>query len=466
MIRERRNKEKLTSYYNKFIDEGIIDPNVHPWVAESWRRCEARKLNHETMPAHGVRLSPQELERALEVHEDVVKYVDGLFEQNKQYFNSHNLSMLLVDEDGYVLKNYALPFFQRSIEDIQGMRVLEEDVGTSSICVARSHNVPFLMFGPEMWIRESHSGDACSAPIDVAGQGRYILSLFSLDQNDLPYDILLSLLMTMKYSVENFLTMLAYWKVCGLISEEIPASVYWVNPDGTLRYCNSNGKKRLEGRNRLDEVVHRVNVQSLDDMFAAVGYGGITPKSVILNLMNIYNKEVKTREAAQGAKSAKAFEQLKTEPKKKQVAPHGESSLEVHLAKCCNPVPGDEIIGYITRGRGVTVHRLDCPNIVNTDEPERLIEATWIKQTSGTFQVNIEIVSYDRTGLMADILAVLSDNKTSVSSANINVNDAGVATMRLGIQIKDLQQLEYIMTKIRRVKGVHSVERLKGRKGN
>lgn len=140
--------------------------------------------------------------------------------------------------------------------------------------------------------------------------------------------------------------------------------------------------------------------------------------------------------------------------------------MEVHLAKCCNPVPGDEIIGYITRGRGVTVHRLDCPNIVNTDEPERLIEVTWIKQTSGTFQVNIEIVSYDRTGLMADILAVLSDNKTSVSSANINVNDAGVATMRLGIQIKDLQQLEYIMTKIRRVKGVHSVERLKGRKGN
>ena len=254
MIRERRNKEKLTSYYNKFIDEGIIDPNVHPWVAESWRRCEARKLNHETMPAHGVRLTDQELQKALERNEDVVKYVDGLFDQNKQYFNSHNLSMLLVDEDGYVLKNYALPFFQRSIEDIQGMRVLEEDVGTSSICVARAHNVPFLMFGPEMWIRESHSGDACSAPINVAGQSRYILSLFSLDQENLPYDILLSLLMTMKYSVENFLTMLAYWKVCGLLSEEIPASVYWVNQDGSLRYANTNGRKRLEGSERLDEV--------------------------------------------------------------------------------------------------------------------------------------------------------------------------------------------------------------------
>ena len=76
---------------------------------------------------------------------------------------------------------------------------------------------------------------------------------------------------------------------------------------------------------------------------------------------------------------------------KRQVLVKGESSLEVHLAKCCNPVPGDEIIGYITRGRGVTVHRLDCPNIVNTDEPERLIEATWIKQTSGTFLSLIHI---------------------------------------------------------------------------
>ena len=254
MIRERRNKEKLISYYNKFIDEGIVDPNVHPWVAESWRRCEARKLEHETMPVNGPRLTKSELARKLENHEDVVTYVDGLFEQNKQYFNTHNLSMLLVDSEGYVLKNYALPFFQRSIEDIQGMRVLEEDVGTSSICVARSHDVPFLMFGPEMWIRESHSGDACSAPIDVGGQTRYILSIFSLDQNELPYDILLSLLMTMKYSVEQFLTMEEYWKACSLLAEDIPASVFWVNRDGSLNYCNNNGKKRMDGKKRLEDI--------------------------------------------------------------------------------------------------------------------------------------------------------------------------------------------------------------------
>ena len=88
--------------------------------------------------------------------------------------------MLLIDEDGYAIKNYALPFYQRSIEDIQGLRLLEEDIGTSSFCVARSHNVPFLMFGPEMWIRACHSGDACSAPVIVKGHTRYIISFFSM----------------------------------------------------------------------------------------------------------------------------------------------------------------------------------------------------------------------------------------------------------------------------------------------
>ncbi|MGM9582610.1 MAG: Fis family transcriptional regulator, partial [Phascolarctobacterium sp.] len=184
MIRERRNKEKLASYYKKFMEEGIVDPNVHPWVAESWLRCRAMNLPHETMPKIN-KLSREEIAEHQKTHEFIVKYVDGLYEQSKQHFNIHNLSMLLIDENGYVIKNYAMPFFQRIIEDIQGMRVLEEDVGTSSISVAREHNVPFLMFGPEMWIKDSHSGDACSAPICINGKIRYIISFFSLDQNDL-----------------------------------------------------------------------------------------------------------------------------------------------------------------------------------------------------------------------------------------------------------------------------------------
>ena len=253
MIREKRNKEKLTGYYNKFIEEGILDPNVHPWVAESWQRCAARKQPHETLPK-GHKLTREQVAEQQKLHEEVVNYTDGLFEQNKQHFNSHNLSMLLIDENGYVIKNYALPFYQRSIDDIQGMRVLEEDVGTSSISIARSHNVPFLMFGPEMWIRECHSGDACSAPIDVNGKIRYIIAFFSLDQNDLPYDMLLAILMTMKYSLEEFLTKLEYWKVFSLVAGEMPVSIYWLNKNGSIRYANPNGKKRLGDKERLDEV--------------------------------------------------------------------------------------------------------------------------------------------------------------------------------------------------------------------
>ena len=253
MIREKRNKEKLASYYRKFMEDGVIDPNVHPWVAESWQRCRAMKLPHETMPKLN-KLSREEIVEHQKTHEFIVKYVDGLYEQSKQHFNIHNLSMLLIDEDGYVIKNYALPFFQRVIEDIQGMRVLEEDVGTSSISIAREHNVPFLMFGPEMWIKDSHSGDACSAPICVNGKIRYIISFFSLDQNDLPYDLLLSLLLTMKYSIEQHLSMLEYWSIYQLMMNELPVAVYWIGQDEQLKYCNNNAQKRLDGKKNLEDV--------------------------------------------------------------------------------------------------------------------------------------------------------------------------------------------------------------------
>ena len=253
MIREKRNKEKLAMYYKKFMEDGIIDPNVHPWVAESWMRCRAMNLPHETMPKIN-KLSKEEIIEHQKIHAEVVEFVDGLYEQCKQHFNVHNLSMLLVDESGYVIKNYAMPFFQRVIEDIQGMRVLEEDVGTSSISIAREHNTSFLMFGPEMWIKESHSGDACSAPICVNGKLRYIIAFFSLDQKDLPYDLLLSLLMTMKYSVEQHLVMLERWSINKVIMEQLPVTIYWLDKEGSLKYCNDKGEKRLDGKKKLEDV--------------------------------------------------------------------------------------------------------------------------------------------------------------------------------------------------------------------
>ncbi|MCD8174716.1 MAG: sigma 54-interacting transcriptional regulator [Phascolarctobacterium sp.] len=254
MIRERRNKEKLASYYKKFMEEGIIDHNVHPWVAESWQRCRAMYLPNGDMARVNNKMSKEETAEHRKMHELVVRYVDGLYEQNKQHFNIHNLSMLLIDEDGYIIKNYAMPFFQRAIDNIQGMRVLEEDIGTSSICIAREHNVPFLMFGPEIWLKDSHSGDSCSAPICVNGKLRYIISFFFLDHDDLPYDLLLSLLLTMKYAIETHLSMMEYWTVSKIMVEQLPVTVYWIDKNGGIRYCNESGRKRLEGKDKLEDV--------------------------------------------------------------------------------------------------------------------------------------------------------------------------------------------------------------------
>ena len=119
MIREKRNKEKLTAYYNKFMDEGVVDPNVHPWVAESWQRCRTLHLPHETMPKVN-RLTREQVIEHQKAHAQIVEYVDGLYEQNKQHFNSHNLSMLLIDDQGYVIKNYAMPFSSASSTTSRG----------------------------------------------------------------------------------------------------------------------------------------------------------------------------------------------------------------------------------------------------------------------------------------------------------------------------------------------------------
>lgn len=226
--------------------------------------------------------------------------------------------------------------------------------------------------------------------------------------------------------------------------------------------------KEVATKERLKEVGKYFNHISEDDILAAVGYGGIAIKTVLLKLIDLYKKDT-SPEKTTSLKSAKDFENLKMRSIKKRsgtgILVKGQEGLEVHLAKCCNPVPGDKIIGYVTRTKGVSVHRLDCPNTINFINKERQIEVEWEQTTSGMFLVTIEVISYDRTGLMADILAALTEMKLSVSSANVKVENTGMAVMNLGVQIKDLPQLDYIMTKIRRIKGVHSVNRMRSSQG-
>lgn len=232
------------------------------------------------------------------------------------------------------------------------------------------------------------------------------------------------------------------------------------------RECKRLGHdwKVLNTAGRLARVAKQMNAGTENDLVAAVGYGGFAVNTVLIKLLELHKKDVQKQEEKG---SLAAIEKLKP---KKQVKSNGsgilvkgEPGLLVRLAKCCSPVPGDPIIGFITRGRGVSVHRADCPNISNNqNDIDRLIDVEWDYGGNENFEVNMEIVAYDRTGIMADIMATLAEMKISVLSVNAKVNDTKNVTIHMGISIKDLAQFEFITTKIRRLKDVYTVQRYTG----
>ncbi|MGB9594359.1 MAG: ACT domain-containing protein, partial [Anaerolineae bacterium] len=130
------------------------------------------------------------------------------------------------------------------------------------------------------------------------------------------------------------------------------------------------------------------------------------------------------------------------------------------LAKCCNPLPGDDIVGYITRGRGVTIHRRDCPNLLARTDRERLIQVDWGVAKRQTYPVKIEVSAYDRGGLLRDIAAVVADEKASMSAVNARTDKRdNTAIFTATLEIEDIDQLSRILTRIYRLPNVLEVRR-------
>lgn len=246
MIRERRSREKLEAYYHKFIQEGILDPNVHPWVAQSWERSRDLGVSHDKL-APAIKLSKAELEALRQKHKPVLEFLDGMYREINEFFTIHNLSLLLLDHECYTLESYAMPFFQKTPGELRGTRLSEEDTGTSSISIAFEHKVPFLMFGPEMWIEECQAGDACSAPIIVDNEVKYILALVAVEQQDMPYTAMLSLLVSMRVAIESHLKTLYSLEARHAILDAVPLALYHILPGGEVAYSNRLGHSRLSG---------------------------------------------------------------------------------------------------------------------------------------------------------------------------------------------------------------------------
>ena len=237
--------------------------------------------------------------------------------------------------------------------------------------------------------------------------------------------------------------------------------------DALERECKRLGHdwKALNVGGRLGRVAKQMNAGSEDDLVAAVGYGGFAVNTVLIKLLELHKKDLQKQE--EKTNSLAALEKLKTKKPVKHNGTgflvKGEPGLLVRLAKCCSPVPGDPIIGFITRGRGVSVHRADCPNVTHgQNDVDRLIDVEWDYDGNERFEVNMEIVAYDRTGIMAEIMATLAEMKISILSVNAKTSDTKNVTIHMGISIKDLAQFEFVATKIRRLKDVYAVERYTG----
>lgn len=222
------------------------------------------------------------------------------------------------------------------------------------------------------------------------------------------------------------------------------------------------GWNQLTKGDAADMICKRFSASSLDDICAMVGFGGISCAQVINRLVDEYKKNNKIEEIV--------IPEIKEEPQRRQpqsssngVIVKGESGMLVRFAHCCNPLPGDKIIGYITRGRGVSVHRQDCVSLKDPEmEKERLIEVEWEDQagSNSSYEAEIRIIAYDRTGMLAEISVMFASQEISIGSMSGHSGKNGTYIFHVSITIKDTNQLNKIIRDLQRRSDVIEVSRV------
>ena len=213
----------------------------------------------------------------------------------------------------------------------------------------------------------------------------------------------------------------------------------------------------------LRVVGGNLRIDSDENLLATLGYGGVTLNTVISKLVDVYKKEQKLDTNKDLAQVLAELKPRKSMAKASHgILVKGEEGIMVKLARCCSPIPGDKVIGYITRGNGVSVHRADCPNVLtnNPEEQSRLIEVSWDVGINDVYKVNNIVTGHDRPGLMIDMMNATSETKINIFSLSCHTDKNKIAHMHMGLDITSIDQLEFFMNRIRRMKGVYSVERV------
>lgn len=217
-------------------------------------------------------------------------------------------------------------------------------------------------------------------------------------------------------------------------------------------------------------IMRKYGFKDWDSILAAIGHGGLKESQVVNRLYEEYRKKNKldvTDENILESVTDSREHKLPSRKSKSGIVVKGMHDLAVRFSKCCSPVPGDEIIGFVTRGRGVSIHRTDCINVINLPEEDRarLLDAEWDVQDgkeSGVYTAEIKIYANNRTGVLVDISKVLTENKIDVTSMNVRTSKQGTASISIGFEINGVEQLNEIISKIRNVESVLDIERTAG----
>ena len=231
--------------------------------------------------------------------------------------------------------------------------------------------------------------------------------------------------------------------------------------------------KELTAEENLPVILKKLSFKSLDDMYAAIGYGGVTSLKLIGRLREDIQRILHQHQAERQAEVPVEGQPEVTRPavpvrehSEQGIVVQGLSNCLVKFSKCCSPVPGDEIVGFITRGYGVSVHRKDCPNADPSRRPPeeagRWIKVSWGGKTRESYRTNLQVVSKDRPNLLVDISTILSAAKVHVSSLNARSTADGFALISLAVDVSDSQQLQAVMRRLEQISGVMRVTRPAG----
>ena len=203
------------------------------------------------------------------------------------------------------------------------------------------------------------------------------------------------------------------------------------------------------GLDQIADVARQYNYDTADDFYAAIGYGAISAQTVVMKLGVVDDVQSTLPSVAPPQKLERTG----------GVRVKGVGDLLVRFAKCCHPIPGDPIVGFITRGKGVTVHLQTCLTVINEREVSRLIDVEWESAPSETYPIAIRVEAYDRTGLLSDITQVVAENKINIVAAHVGVTPDHTAVVTATIQVHSVSQLARVMSRIETLKDVISVQR-------